>query len=89
MTVQQAVEAPNMNTYQMRSSFGAHESRPGAMEVATSLPEPARAALRGMGYTLQFAERTSGPINAIFFDVKHRTMWGGSSNHGEDYGIAW
>ena len=89
MTVQQAVEAPNINSYQMRSSFGMHEARPGAMEVATSLPEAARQALRQMGYALQFAERTSGPINAILFDRKHRTMWGGSSNHGEDYGIGW
>jgi gamma-glutamyltranspeptidase/glutathione hydrolase len=89
MTVQQAVEAPNLNSYQMRSSFGGHESRPGRMEVATSLPEPTRAALRRMGYTLEFAERTSGPINAIYFDRAHRTMWGGSSNHGEDYGIGW
>ena len=89
MTVQQAVEAPNLNSYQMRSSFGAHESRPGRMEVATSLPEATREALRRMGYTLEFAERTSGPINAIWFDRAHRTMWGGSSNHGEDYGIGW
>jgi gamma-glutamyltranspeptidase / glutathione hydrolase len=89
MTVQQAVEAPNLNSYQMRSSFGAHESRPGRMEVATSLPESTRDALRRMGYTLEFAERTSGPINAILFDRVHRTMWGGSSNHGEDYGIGW
>jgi gamma-glutamyltranspeptidase/glutathione hydrolase len=22
-------------------------------------------------------------------DTKHHTMWGGSSNNGEDYGIAW
>jgi gamma-glutamyltranspeptidase/glutathione hydrolase len=89
MTVQQAVEAPNINSFQMRSSFGMHETKPGYMEVATSLPETTRQALRQMGYTLQFAERTSGPINAIFFDRKHRTMWGGSSNHGEDYGIGW
>jgi gamma-glutamyltranspeptidase/glutathione hydrolase len=89
MTVQQAVEAPNINSYQMRSSFGQHESRPGRMEVASSLPEATRQALRGMGYTLQPVERSSGPINAIMIDRKHRTMWGGSSNHGEDYGIAW
>jgi gamma-glutamyltranspeptidase / glutathione hydrolase len=89
MTVQQAVEAPNLNSYQMRSSFGGHESRPGHMEVATSLPESTREALRRMGYTLEFAERTSGPINAIYFDRAHGTMWGGSSNHGEDYGIGW
>ncbi len=89
MTVQQAVEAPNMNSYQMRSSFGAHESRPGRMLVAQSTPDSVRAALRAMGYTLEIQRLTSGPINAIFFDAKHRTMWGGSSNHGEDYGISW
>jgi gamma-glutamyltranspeptidase/glutathione hydrolase len=89
MTVQQAVEAPNMNSYQMRSSFGMHDTQPGRMLVATSLPDSTRRALEAMGYTLEFAERTSGPINAILFDSAHHTMWGGSSNHGEDYGIAW
>lgn len=89
MTVQQAVEAPNVNTYQMRSSFGVHESRPGHLLVATSMPERQREALRRMGYTLELQERTSGPINAIFFDRRHGTMWGGSSHHGEDYGVAW
>jgi gamma-glutamyltranspeptidase/glutathione hydrolase len=89
MTVQQAVEAPNINSYQLRNSFGFHEIQPGLMEIATSMPEAYRSALRGMGYTLRPLERTSGPINAIWFDRKHRTMWGGSSNHGEDHGIAW
>ena len=89
MTVQQAVEAPNINSSQMRSSFGAHETRPGRLLVASSTPDSVRAALRRMGYTLEFAERTSGPINAIYFDRKHGTLWGGSSHHGEDYGIAW
>ena len=89
MTVQQAVEAPNVNSSQMRSSFGDHETRPGRLLVASSTPETVRATLTQMGYTLEFAERTSGPINAIYFDRKHRTMWGGSSHHGEDYGIAW
>jgi len=89
MTVQQAVEAPNINSYQLRNSFGFHETQPGLMEIATSMPEASRAALRAMGYTLRPLERTSGPINAIWFDREHRTMWGGSSNHGEDHGIAW
>ncbi len=89
MTVQQAVEAPNINSFQMRASFGQHETQPGRLLVASSTPEDVRAELRRMGYTLEFAERTSGPINALFFDRKHRTIWGGSSHHGEDYGIAW
>ena len=89
MTPQQAAEAPNVNSYQMRSTFGAHEARPGRMTLASSTPEGVRQMLRQMGYTLEFEERTSGPINAILFDRKHGTMWGGSSNHGEDYGIGW
>jgi gamma-glutamyltranspeptidase / glutathione hydrolase len=89
MTVQEAVEAPNVNSFQMRSSFGSHEIRPGRILLADSMPAWVRTELRRMGYELTFEERTSGPINAIMFDTKHGTMWGGSSNHGEDYGIAW
>jgi gamma-glutamyltranspeptidase/glutathione hydrolase len=89
MTVQEAVEAPNINSFQMRSSFGEHETRPGRILLAESMPPWVRSELRRMGYELTFEERTSGPINAIFFDHAHGTMWGGSSNHGEDYGISW
>jgi len=89
MTVQQAAEAPNVNSHQMRSSFGAHESRPGRLTVAASTPEAVKKELEAMGYTLEFEPITSGPINAVFFDRAHGTMWGGSSHHGEDYGIAW
>jgi len=89
MNVQEATEAPNINSFQMRSSFGAHESRPGRILLAVSMPPWVRGELRKMGYELTFEERTSGPINAIFFDHAHGTMWGGSSHHGDDYGIAW
>jgi len=89
MTVQEATEAPNINSFQMRSSFGEHETRPGRILLAESMPPWVRSELRRMGYELTFEERTSGPINAIQLDQKHGTMWGGSSNHGEDYGIAW
>ncbi|WP_238531541.1 gamma-glutamyltransferase family protein [Nitritalea halalkaliphila] len=89
MTVQEAAEAANMNSYQMRSSFGAHERKPGRMTLQQETPPWVRKELQGMGYRLDFVERSSGPINAIWFDRKHGTLWGGSSHHGEDYGIAW
>ena len=89
MTPQQAAEAHNINSYQMRSSFGEHESKPGALLVASATPDSVKTALQQMGYTLELEERTSGPINGILFDRLHGTMWGASSNHGEDYGIAW
>jgi gamma-glutamyltranspeptidase/glutathione hydrolase len=89
MTVQEAAEAPNINSYQMRSSFGAHESRPGAMMIHPSVPPYVKTELAKMGYRLEVVPKTSGPINAIFLDRAHGTMWGGSSDHGEDYGIGW
>src|SRR5213079_449854 len=51
MTVQQSVEAPNINSYQMRSSFGQHEARPGRMLISNSTPMEVRSALQAMGYT--------------------------------------
>jgi gamma-glutamyltranspeptidase/glutathione hydrolase len=89
MTVQEACEAPSFKTYQMYSSFGKHEKKPGALTLNDAMPDWTRAELRSKGYTLDFQPRTSGPINAIFLDWKHGTFWGGSSNHGEDYGIGW
>ncbi len=89
MTVQQATEAANFNSYQMHSSFGNHEAEPGRLTLNDEMPPWVREDLVRRGYRLDFAERTSGPINAIFFDRRHGTLWGGSSNHGEDYGIAW
>jgi gamma-glutamyltranspeptidase / glutathione hydrolase len=89
MTVQEACEAPNFNSYQMRNSFGVHESEPGRLTLNQAMPAWVRDELRRRGYRMDFAERTSGPINAILFDRKHGTFWGGSSHHGEDYGIAW
>jgi gamma-glutamyltranspeptidase/glutathione hydrolase len=89
MNVQQAAEAPNINSYQMGSSFGAHRSQPGRLTLNESVPPWVRARLADMGYSLNYRSLTSGPINAIFFDWEHGSMWGGSSTHGEDYGIAW
>jgi gamma-glutamyltranspeptidase/glutathione hydrolase len=89
MNVQEAAEAANINSFQMRSSFGEHESQPGRLLLSEQVPPWVRDELRGMGYTLTFARLTSGPINAIWFDREHGTFWGGSSNYGEDYGIAW
>jgi gamma-glutamyltranspeptidase/glutathione hydrolase len=90
MTVQEAVEAPNINTFQLRASLGEpHVSRPGRLLLSDAMPPWVRAELSRMGYDLTYERLTSGPINAILFDRAHGTMWGGSSNHGEDYGIGW
>ncbi|MFO7587697.1 MAG: gamma-glutamyltransferase [Gemmatimonadota bacterium] len=89
MNVQQAAEAANVNTFQLRSSFGDHGSRPGRLLVRADTPPWVREELTAMGYDLVVSDRTSGPINAIWFDRANGTMWGGSSDFGEDYGVAW
>jgi len=89
MTPQEASEAANFNSFQMRSSFDKHESQPGRILLSEQVPQWVRKELARRGYKLEFESRTSGPINAIMLDHAHGTMWGGSSNHGEDYGVAW
>ncbi len=95
MTVQEATEAPNINTYQFYLSLGEGDDgqdrkpKPGYLLLNTNTPPYVQKELLKMGYRLSLDERTSGPINAIWFDTKHNSFWGGSSNHGEDYGIGW
>lgn len=89
MNVQEAAEAANFISYQMRASFGEHETQPGRLELNDKTPPWVRKELERMGYTLEFEERTSGPINAIYFDREHGSFWGASSNYGDDYGVVW
>jgi gamma-glutamyltranspeptidase/glutathione hydrolase len=92
--VQKATEAPNFNTNQLWLSLGGtkttdREPKPGQILLNSKTSEADRVQLKKMGYIMSFTERTSGPINAVYFDWKHGSLWGGSSNHGEDYGIGW
>ena len=89
MTVQEACEAPSFKTLQMFSSFGKHEKIAGGLLLNSAMPTWIRKELARMGYSISYQDRTSGPINAIYFDWEHGSFWGGSSNHGEDYGIGW
>lgn len=89
MNVQQAAEAHNITSYQMQSSFGAHKSEPGRLQLTDKVPEWVRLQLGKMGYKVELVNRTYSPITAIYFDAKTGTMWGGASDYGDDYGIAW
>ena len=94
MTVQQATEAANINSNQLWLSLGGatmadRKPRPGNLLLGKTVSELIKKDLRGMGYSISVGDRTSGPINAIYFDWKHGSLWGGSSNNGEDYGIGW
>ncbi len=94
MTVQEATEAPNINSDQLWLSLGGERledrrPRPGHILLGNVTPPYVRSELQHMGYITAYGDRTSGPINAILLDTKHGTLWGGSSNNGQDYGIGW
>jgi gamma-glutamyltranspeptidase/glutathione hydrolase len=89
MNVQEACEAANIVSYQMQSSFDKHVASPGKLRLNEKIPQKIRDNLANMGYKLDYRKYTSGPITAIYYDWKHGTFWGGASNFGEDYGIAW
>jgi gamma-glutamyltranspeptidase/glutathione hydrolase len=89
MTIQEAAEAANITSYQMRDSFAAHQSFPGRLTLNSKTPPWVRDQLTRMGYQLEYEERTSGPITAIFVDRAHGTLWGAASNFGQDYGVGW
>ena len=94
MTPQQASEAANINSNQLWLSLGGTKTddrkpRSGSLLLDKNTAPAIIEQLKKMGYSIQFGDRTSGPINAIYFDQQHNTLWGGSSNNGEDYGIGW
>jgi gamma-glutamyltranspeptidase/glutathione hydrolase len=89
MNPQQAAEARNITSFQMQSSFGAHQAEPGRLEVTREVSDYTRAQLSKMGYDVDVVDRTYSPITAIGFDQENGTMWGAASDYGDDYGVAW
>ena len=89
MGVQEAAEAHNITSFQMQSSFGAHQAEPGKLEVTRKVSEFVRRQLGQMGYDVEVVDRTYSPITAIIIDSENGTLQGGASEQGDDYGIAW
>jgi len=91
MNVQQAAEGHgNIQSYQMQSSFGAHQAEPGRILVPEDHVTPYTIEQLGkMGYDVEVVDRVYNPTQAIWFDFDNGTMQGAASDYGEDYGIAW
>ena len=89
MNVQEAVEAPHFWSYQLRNSFDDHRAQPGRILLDDETTPWVRSELQRKGYRPEYRNKTSGPITAIWFDWENGGFWGGASDFGEDYGIAW
>jgi len=80
----------NIISYQMQSSFGAHQSEPGRIQVPRDHVTPHTIEQLGeMGYDVEVVDRVYNPSMGIWFDWENGTMQGGASDYGDDYGIAW
>ncbi|MFW6093182.1 MAG: gamma-glutamyltransferase family protein [Pseudomonadota bacterium] len=89
MNVQEAAEAANFWSYQLRNSFADHRAQPGRILLNEATPPWVRDELAAMGYDAEYRKRTSGPITAIYVDHEEGVLQGGASDFGEDYGVAW
>jgi gamma-glutamyltranspeptidase/glutathione hydrolase len=91
MDLQQAIEAPRINSLHPHSSFGAHESFPGVLEIESRVPQAVRDELEMLGHKL----RVLGPygmstgVVAVGVDPASGTLRGGADVRRERYVFGW
>jgi gamma-glutamyltranspeptidase/glutathione hydrolase len=89
--IQDAIEAPRINSLHPFSSFDNHESEPGVLEIENRVPETARAALEARGHKL----KVLGPygistgVVAVGVDPHSGTLRGGADVRRERYAFGW
>jgi gamma-glutamyltranspeptidase/glutathione hydrolase len=89
--VQDAIEAPRINSQHPFSSFDNHESQPGLLEIEDRVPPDVRDALIARGHKLKvigpYAMSTG--VVAVGVDPKNGTLRGGADVRRERYIFGW
>jgi gamma-glutamyltranspeptidase / glutathione hydrolase len=89
--LQDAIEAPRINSLHPHSSFDNHDSEPGALEIENRVPPAVRDALTARGHRL----RILGPygmstgVVAVGVDPRNGTLRGGADVRRERYIFGW
>jgi gamma-glutamyltranspeptidase/glutathione hydrolase len=89
--IQEAIEAPRINSQHPFSSFDNHESAPGLLEIEDRVPSSVRDALLARGHRL----RVIGPyamstgVVAVGVDPRTGTLRGGADVRRERYIFGW
>jgi gamma-glutamyltranspeptidase/glutathione hydrolase len=94
MDAQEAAECPKFVSYQMNSSFGAHEKFPGRITLDTRIPLKVGEELKAMGYEVIWSKAgpdgyESRPLTITTFDHANKTMMGGTGIPNSRWGLAW
>jgi gamma-glutamyltranspeptidase/glutathione hydrolase len=89
--LQEALEAPRVNSLHPHLSFGTHESRPGVLEVEDRIDAAVRDALRARGHTLDVLGPygISTGVVAVGVDPHAKTLRGGADVRRERYAFGW
>lgn len=91
MGIQEAIEAPRINSNHMASTFGNHADQPGALEVEDRIAPGVIEALRAKGHviTVRSAFGISTGVTAVGVDPRTGTLRGGADVRRERYIFGW
>ncbi len=89
--IQEAIEAPRVNSLHPFGSFDSHPSEPGVLEIENRVPEAVRDALTARGHKLKVLPPygMSTGVVAVGVDPKNGTLRGGADVRRERYIFGW
>jgi gamma-glutamyltranspeptidase / glutathione hydrolase len=89
--IQEAIEAPRINSLHPFSSFDNHESEPGVLEIENRVPQDVRDALTARGHRLKVVGPygMSTGVVAVGVDPRSGTLRGGADVRRERYVFGW
>jgi len=89
--VQEAIEAPRINSLHPFGSFDTHPSEPGVLEIEDRVPQAVRDALAARGHKLKLlaAYGMSTGVVAVGVDPVNGTLRGGADVRRERYIFGW
>lgn len=89
--IQEAIEAPRINSLHPHSSFDNHESEPGVLEIEDRVAQPVRDELAARGHRLKLRGPygISTGVVAVGVDPRSGTLRGGADIRRERYVFGW
>jgi len=85
LPIQEAIEAPRLNSEHMRQSFRDHKDEPGVLTIEGRVPWEVLDELRRRGHELRVVGpwRMGTAVTAVGIDPKTGTLFGGADGRGE------
>jgi gamma-glutamyltranspeptidase/glutathione hydrolase len=91
LPLQEAIEAPRINSENMRNSFAEHPEQPGVLTIEDRVAPAVLEELRRRGHVLKVVGPFGMPtaITGVGLDPKTRTLFGGADVRGERAIAGW